>query len=72
MLGSTDSQLRRVLVLMPGGVGRERQQQLVRSLITWIADAATAAREAPGDLMLNALVEIDDSGECSRQDVPSR
>lgn len=41
------------LIIMPGGVGRDRQQQLARSVIDWIVNAAAGAREVPSDFMLN-------------------
>lgn len=59
------------LILMPATVGRDRQQQLTRAVIGWISTAAGAAYERPSDFMLNTLVEIDEAGACSAQQLPS-
>jgi hypothetical protein len=58
------------LILLPGGVGRERQQQLARTVIDWMVNAAATAREDTGDFMINTLVEIDEAGTSTRQDLP--
>jgi predicted nuclease of predicted toxin-antitoxin system len=58
------------LAVMPGEVGRERQQELVRELLDWIADAAATAGQSPGQFMVNRLVEIDRDGACATADLP--
>jgi len=58
------------LVVIPGGAGRDRQQQLARIVIEWIVTAAAAAGEPPADFLVNALIEIDDDGACSQHDLP--
>jgi predicted nuclease of predicted toxin-antitoxin system len=59
------------LILMPGVVGRGRQQHLLGGVIDWIVRAAQAASESAEDYMLNRLVEIDEFGACAAQELPA-
>jgi len=59
------------LVVLPGSVPRDRQQQLLATAIAYIAGLARDAHERPADFMVNKLVEIDERGACSVQDLPA-
>lgn len=58
------------LVVMPAEVTRERQQQLVGTLISWIMTAAAADQQSPADFMVNKLVEVNNEGGCTVRDIP--
>lgn len=59
------------LAVMPAEHKRAGQQRLAAQLIDYIAELATAAGEAPADFMVNRLVEIDEHGRGSTQELPS-
>ncbi|HEX5308071.1 MAG TPA: DUF5615 family PIN-like protein [Solirubrobacteraceae bacterium] len=59
------------LLVMPAGVGRERQQQLARTVLDWIAHAAAAASESAADYMVNKLVRIDEQETCTAETLPT-
>ena len=59
------------LVVVPGTVTRNRQRELASAVIGCIVRLARQAGEAPGDFMVNRLVEVDEHGECSMQDFPA-
>jgi predicted nuclease of predicted toxin-antitoxin system len=58
------------LVVLPGTVLRDRQQVLASIVIDYIVELARKAGERPADFMVNKLVEVDDHGECSVQELP--
>jgi len=58
------------LVVLPGTVPRDRQQALASAVIECIVELAGQAGEQPADFMINKLVEIDDRGDCSAEDLP--
>jgi hypothetical protein len=58
------------LIVIPARYGRARQQQLTRSVIAWIADAAAASQQTPAEFMINKLVEIDDTETPTATDLP--
>jgi predicted nuclease of predicted toxin-antitoxin system len=58
------------LIVMPGGDGRARQQELLCAVIKWIVSAATNAGQTPADFMVNTLVEIDSTGRSTAQELP--
>ena len=60
------------LVVMPGELARDRQQEIARAGIDWIVDAAAEAEEIAADFMVNRLVEIDRHGACVVQELPVR
>jgi alanine dehydrogenase len=58
------------LVVLPGTVPRDRQQELARAVIGYIVELARDADEQPVNLMVNKLIEIDENGESSVRDLP--
>jgi hypothetical protein len=58
------------LIVMPGGDGRELQQELLCTIIEWIVSAADDAGQSPADFIVNTLVEIDSTGRSTAQDLP--
>jgi predicted nuclease of predicted toxin-antitoxin system len=58
------------LIVMPATVGRIRQQQLAKTVIEWISNAAPAERHRPDEFMLGMLVAIDEGGGCSAEALP--
>lgn len=58
------------LVVVPGSVPRDRQQALTSVVIEYIVDRARDAAEPPESFIVNKLVEIDERGNCSVQELP--
>lgn len=58
------------MIVIPGGDGRARQQQLVRVVIAWILNAAAESAQTPAAFMINKLVEIDRDGLTATYDLP--
>jgi hypothetical protein len=46
------------MIVIPGGEGRLRQQQLVRAVIAWILNAGSERADG-AVVVINKLVEID-------------
>lgn len=59
------------MIVIPGGDGRARQQQLVRVVIAWILNAAAESAQTPAAFMINKLVEIDGQGMTTAFDLPA-
>jgi len=59
------------LIVMPAEVAREHQQQLLAALLDWIGNAAEEAPQSAADFVVNKLVEIDNEGGCTAQDLPA-
>lgn len=59
------------LVLLPQAATRSRQGALFHAALDYIRRHARADGESEADWMLNRLVEIDDGGEGSHEDLPS-
>jgi hypothetical protein len=58
------------LIVMPGGDGRARQQELLSAIIDWIESAADNVGQSPADFMVNTLAEIDSTGRCTAHELP--
>lgn len=58
------------LVVVPGTVARDRQRELVSIVIDHIVEVARQGGEDPAGFMVNKLVEVDEDGKCSTQDLP--
>lgn len=58
------------LLVVPGGPGRDGQQQLARTVIQHSVASEEQVGEPPADFMVNKLVEIDENGHCTIQDLP--
>lgn len=59
------------MIVIAGGDGRARQQQLVRMVIAWIRNEATESAQTPELFMINKLVEIDSQGMTTAFDLPA-
>jgi predicted nuclease of predicted toxin-antitoxin system len=57
------------LVVMPLAT-RSQEQAWMRAAIGSIEDEAKAARREPAAVMINRVVEIDETGECRHYDYP--
>ena len=58
------------LVVLPGTVARDRQRELASIVIECIVGFARQAGEDPAGFMVSTLVEVDEHGECSTEDLP--
>jgi predicted nuclease of predicted toxin-antitoxin system len=58
------------LMLLPGRVGRARQQALLRAALACLRQRAAAAGEPPADVMVNALLTVEDDGRCRLEALP--
>lgn len=58
------------LIIVPADRGLAAQQQLTEAVITWIRDRASASGVAAHDFMVNKVVEIDEHGVCTAEDLP--
>jgi predicted nuclease of predicted toxin-antitoxin system len=58
------------LVVVPGTVARDRQRELASVVIDYVVELARQVGEDPAGFMVNKLVEVDEHGECSTQDLP--
>jgi predicted nuclease of predicted toxin-antitoxin system len=59
------------MIVIPGGDGRARQQQLVRAVIAWILNAAGESAQTEAVFMINKLIDIDSEGMTTAYDLPA-
>ena len=60
------------IIIVPADRGLAVQRELTVAVIGWIRGRATERGVDPRDLMINRVVEIDESGNCAEQELPGR
>jgi predicted nuclease of predicted toxin-antitoxin system len=63
-------QLHPGLIIVPADHGLLAQRQLTEAVVAWINDRSSASGLEARDFMVNKVVEIDDAGTCSAEDLP--
>lgn len=59
------------LIVVPADRGRAVQQQLTAAVIAWIRERASETRVEASDFVVSKLVEIDEQGVRSAEDLPA-
>ena len=60
------------IVLVPADRGLALQRTLTETVIAWITRRATNDGVATADFMINKVVEIDEAGGCTEEELPAR
>ena len=60
------------IIIVPADRGLAIQRELTVAVVEWIRAQASARGIDPKDLLINSVVEIDESGNCAEEELPKR